>query len=331
MQLALSCFVEMKNKNQLRHYLLLFFPFLFISAIQEKSINWTPQPKGFVYIPSGTMNGHSISAHWMSETEITNAQYREYLKDLIDSGYTQQYNLAYPDTVKIKSKLWVGGYGINYFTHPYFSECPVVNITPKQAIAYCTWLTKKHKRIYPSIVYPEFRLPTLLEWEYAAKGGRNNNYFTWGGEYMRNSRGCLLANFFNIDDKYMYLDTGQNHNQYTSEPYLNYYWNWQSAYKAINETNSLRLLHLVKKKKYVFYGLPIWADAYFPNDFGMYNMCGNAAEIVLVNDSARCVGGSYKTTGAYLRLDLLLDHHRNETWPFEDVGFRVVVDYKKLN
>lgn len=324
----------MKNKIQNvqhRGYLLFLLSLFFISSTSTKKYKWMPQPKGFVYIPSGTHNGKAFNAFWMSETEVTNAQYQAFLTDLKDSGLMSQYALAYPDTTKLKTKQWLGAYGINYFTNPYFKNCPVVYLNKNQIELYCSWLTKKYRLEYPTIGFPDFRIPTLLEWQYAAKGDRASNYFTWGGEYMRNSRGCLLANFFNIDDKYMYYDTTHHRNQYTSEPYSNYYWNWQGAYNAIMETNYLKDLYLVKKKKYVFYGIPVWADSYFPNDYGLYNMCGNAAEMVLSNDTLRCVGGSYKTPGAYLRLDLLLDHHQNEKFPFEDVGFRAVVNYKRLN
>lgn len=46
---------------------------------------------------------------------------------------------------------------------------PVVHIAYDDAVAYAHWSGKQ--------------LPTEAQWEYAARGGRKNNIFTWGNEY----------------------------------------------------------------------------------------------------------------------------------------------------
>ncbi|WP_208503930.1 SUMF1/EgtB/PvdO family nonheme iron enzyme [Roseivirga sp. E12] len=43
--------------------------------------------------------------------------------------------------------------------------------------------------------YPDFRLPTEAEWEYASRGGREIVKYPWGNPYTRNKDGCFLANF----------------------------------------------------------------------------------------------------------------------------------------
>ncbi|MBK7637854.1 MAG: SUMF1/EgtB/PvdO family nonheme iron enzyme [Saprospiraceae bacterium] len=122
----------------------------------------------------------------------------------------------------------------NYFTHPAFDDYPVVGVTWKQATAFCNWRTKLWNK-YKGENEPnteEFRLPSESEWEYAARGGKEISPYPWGGPYIRNAKGCLLANF--KPGRGNYPEDGG--------------------------------LHTVK------------ADAYFPNDYGLYCMAGNVSE-----------------------------------------------------
>lgn len=85
-----------------------------------------------------------------------------------------------------------------YFSHPAFGNYPVVGVSWKQATAFCHWRThylnsylESKKRAQES----DFRLPTEAQWEYAARGGRSQSMFPWGNYYLRNKKGCLMANF----------------------------------------------------------------------------------------------------------------------------------------
>jgi gliding motility-associated lipoprotein GldK len=83
-----------------------------------------------------------------------------------------------------------------YFDHPAFDDYPVVGVSWDQAHKYSEWRTY-HMRANDESDYDmtPFRLPSEAEWEYAAKGGKDVAKYPWGGPYLKNKRGCLMANF----------------------------------------------------------------------------------------------------------------------------------------
>ncbi len=145
---------------------------------------------------------------------------------------------VYPDSL-----VWVRDFAYSYnepmakqyFSHPAFGNYPVAGVTWKQATAFCEWRTHYLNSFLISkkrATQSPFRLPTEGQWEYAARGGRSQSPYPWGGPYLRNKKGCLLANF--KPGRGNYPEDGG--------------------------------LYTVR------------ADAYWPNDFGLYNMAGNVAE-----------------------------------------------------
>ncbi|MEL7220080.1 MAG: SUMF1/EgtB/PvdO family nonheme iron enzyme [Bacteroidota bacterium] len=146
---------------------------------------------------------------------------------------------VYPDTL-----VWIRDFSYsynepmarNYFWHPAYDDYPVVGVDWHMANAFTFWRTQLWNEYQNTrgdgINSEDFRLPTEHEWEYAARGGRSNAPYPWGGPYIRNAKGCLLANF--KPGRGNYPEDG---GQYT-----------------------------------------VKADAYYPNDYGLYNMSGNVSE-----------------------------------------------------
>lgn len=115
---------------------------------------------------------------------------------------------VYPDTL-----VWIADftYSFNepmtekYFWHPGFDEYPVVGVSWKQASAFAVWRTQLMNNFLRSKGQPEvqnYRLPSEAEWEYAARGGLDQNLYPWGGLYTRNDQGCFLANFKPLRGRY---------------------------------------------------------------------------------------------------------------------------------
>src|SRR5690554_2076252 len=86
---------------------------------------------------------------------------------------------VYPDTL-----AWIRDFtysynepwATRYFWHPGFDEYPVVGVTWKQALAFCNWRTKIQTDYLTTKRQPglqAYRLPTEVEWEYAARGGKD--------------------------------------------------------------------------------------------------------------------------------------------------------------
>lgn len=61
---------------------------------------------------------------------------------------------------------------------------PIVGVSWENAVAYTTWLNKSQQPRQP------FRLPTEAEWEYAARGGDNQQAYPWGNSIGKNKANC---------------------------------------------------------------------------------------------------------------------------------------------
>ncbi|MBB6609789.1 SUMF1/EgtB/PvdO family nonheme iron enzyme [Pontibacter sp. Tf4] len=148
----------------------------------------------------------TIGAFYMDETEITNNEYRQFMDVIMQDsleivGEAWVMENLYPDTT-----VWVKDFTYHmgdplmeyYYSHPAFDDYPVVGVNWHAAKYFSDWRSKMKNQANADngmAPMPSFRLPSEAEWEYAARGGRDVTVYPWGGPYLRNAKGCLLANF----------------------------------------------------------------------------------------------------------------------------------------
>lgn len=291
----------------MKSVLLLFFSCLFCSSISAKESPKIKKIDGFVFVPSGTFETGesvvSIMSFWMSECEVTNAQYREFLSDLKAQNRTEDFQKALPDTNAWKMEhFYLDPMVTHYFNHPAYDNYPVVNISTEGANLYCQWLAEKLKTEVGSDRNVTVRLPLSLEWTYAASGGLQRAVYSWSGPYLRDAKGCFMANFKSIGDE------------------------------NITTIDSIPQLITGLGAEYFLDGAELIAPSktYSPNEFGLYNMSGNVSELVVLSQAGSvrqasqtiiAIGGNWNSTGYDIRIASEIPFDKEN--PF--VGFRPII------
>ncbi|MFT5834103.1 MAG: hypothetical protein ACI97N_001737 [Cognaticolwellia sp.] len=225
---------------------------------------------------------------WAGETELKVADYDLFLMDLVKNRDFE--TLAFCKTEKTDWESFLdekekasSDEKLFHHGHPDDANMPIQNISYEAAVAYSEWLTE----VYNQSTYKKkkfqkvvFRLPTESEWELAAKGGLNADY-PWGDGFYKNSKGCYLSN----------TDVA---NETTCE----------TCAKASNDGG--------------FFTVP--ADSYFPNNFGLYNVTGNVAEMIATKNIAK--GGSWNDSP----LNATTISKQNYTTPSPKIGVRIFME-----
>ena len=255
------------------------------------------------------MRNVSVPSFYMDQTEVSNQSYLEYLfwvYRVFEETNPEIYDAALPDTNVWRSEVdFNEQYVSTYLRHPAFSNYPVVGVSWRQAMDFCAWRTDrvneqilidngyiKHSprqkaddnfttdaylaglykpvndKLRPNLapgsetrnirwedglLVPPYRLPSEMEWEYAAFGHIGNSIaenvveyrnYPWNGNQLRfpygKRQGVMLANYRRDKGDYMGVAGRLNDNAAPVGP----------------------------------------VNAYWPNDFGLYNMAGNVNEWV---------------------------------------------------
>jgi len=175
----------------------------------RKRINWRDQDLqdqlSSFYIPaeqSGWGKKEFDNSKLVYHYETFNYEDAARNPDQARTGFISKSDVkVYPDTT-----VWVRQFSysynepiaLQYNWFPAFNNYPVVGVNYNQANAFCDWRThlwRSEREKGKMYMEGEFRLPNEMQWEWAARGGRNEAPYPWGGPYLVNKKGCYLANF----------------------------------------------------------------------------------------------------------------------------------------
>ena len=271
--------------------------FLFASFAQPKFSKHLSKfykfvPAGLVVMDKDTV---SVQAFYMFNHETTNFQWKEFQMDLEKNGKTAELEIS-----RVRGENWNSNGNSNasmaeqYYKHPAYRDYPVVNITHEAATLYCAWLTEKLNSLpKPLGVKVTVRLPLHAEYIRAGVGDKLGEWYPWCDKFMRNPKGDFRANFARVLNSQ--ITRGEN-----------------GEWKILPRIQGDRTMN-------ADYFAP--SISYWPSEYGMYNLSGNAAE--MINIPGVAVGGSFRDFGYDIRLQSKKKYEGSAI----DVGFRVVVTW----
>jgi len=220
---------------------------------------------------------------FISPYEVSNELYHAFLQSIATNGNDGEIALAQIDSAAwSRNALYNMPYTEYYHKHPAYANYPVVNISHPGAEMFCEWLTNQINTSDKSKWKKvKVRLPSEMEWMMAAKGGFTDAVYAWKGEELRNMKGQYVCNF-----KGEKIDAAK-------------------IAGSLTENTTITA--------------PV--SAYWPNTIGLYNMCGNVAEMLSTPDMLK--GGSWYHPAQLLRIDARIPYD-GKAAPY--AGFRFVLE-----
>ncbi len=317
---------------------------------QDVMYDWSNQPRRT-----------TVPSFYMDMTEVRNIDYLEYmhwLKRVYNDENPRIIQKALPDSLVWRAKMSFNEPYVDYYLrHPAYRDYPVVGVNWLQARDYCSWRSDRvneyilvtmgilnHQesptsdnhfntdaymvasiagigeesdkqlidispngggvrrvRMEDGFLLPKYRLPTEAEWEYAALGLIGNTMYErvverriypWNGHITRtdatDNYGDMVANFRRGRGDYMGVAGNLN--------------------DAANIT------------------APVYA--YWPNDYGLYNMAGNVAEWVM--DVYRPLSFEDMEAHNSFRGNVYKTYVRDNTGAIADKLYNTIYDYKGI-
>lgn len=283
---------------------------MLVQSVKLSSSKYAFIPQAFFKSEHFNSKGPLVTQR-MQTTEVSNIEYKTFLFDLLIRGDYAAFLKAKPD-----QSLWntihdkkLGKYlEAVYFSDKAYNDYPVVNISREGAELYCKWLKEESQSFAEekNILKEEERdklyersyaLPTAKDWAYAAEGGEVGNVYPWAGAFMRNASGAYLANFC-IQKENEKTGAASSLKNYTSA---------SVGSKTIKDLLTCRV------------------DGFKPNKFGLYNMSGNVAELVVDDSTGQLLakGGSWNSSPEDLKIGSRETVTGNGASPYH--GFRPLI------
>lgn len=278
-----------------------------LSCFEKKPLDKTQLPPNCVRIKENL---------FADKTEISNIDYREYLY-WVEQVYGRNsftYQQCLPDTLVWRETLSFGEPLVeSYFRHPAYDTYPVVGVSYDQAVAFCDWRTD---RVYEMTLIRMKRIQPNPAQDSA-------NHFT----VQRYRSGQYGAADLSVPVSRFRLPAEAE---------------WELAasggldvkqYPQGCDFDSPRMKRMAKKHQYLFHTKeaadspggdkkPVEIEGLFSNNFGIYNMIGNVAEMVSERSVAK--GGSYMHPASECVIVNKFAYENPTNW----LGFRCVCSWE---
>ncbi|HXC06126.1 MAG TPA: SUMF1/EgtB/PvdO family nonheme iron enzyme [Bacteroidia bacterium] len=261
----------------------------------------------------------TLQAFRIQNSEVCNLEYRTFLFDLLIQGRKAEFLKAKP-----AQQLWETETGLEgmkfmkdkYFSDSFYDDYPVVNISREGAEMYCTWLTEEGRKAGADKVNPlvKVRLPYDVEWMYAAQGGNKDAYLPWNSFKLKNP--------YYVRDGHMVMNkVGYFLANFCLKKYTGSFDSITPGNKKVHRDAYTSAGYMMGLQTYI---APMYS--YNPNDYGLYCMSGNAAEMVVVHatKAAGTKGGSWNSDDRHIQYNAE-DEYAGKTGPSPYIGFRVVM------